>query len=129
MSKISYRVRYERDEDGWWVASVRAVAGCHTQGRSIAEARRRIREALSLFVNDAGEARIMDEIVLPAPGRHVLAGVRSAQRRADSEQEKARRAAIKAARVLTRELGLSVRDAGGILGLSHQRVQQLVHAG
>lgn len=36
--KKSYRVTYERDESGWWVASVAGVAGCHTQGRSIQEA-------------------------------------------------------------------------------------------
>ena len=49
----SYRVSYERDELGWWVASVRGVRGCHTQGRTVDEARRRIREALELFVDDA----------------------------------------------------------------------------
>ena len=26
----SYRVAYERDESGWWVATVRGVRGCHT---------------------------------------------------------------------------------------------------
>lgn len=25
-----YSVRYERGEDGWWVACVPAVKGCHT---------------------------------------------------------------------------------------------------
>ena len=44
----SYRVAYERDESGWWVATVRGVRGCHTQGRTVDEARRRIREALEL---------------------------------------------------------------------------------
>src|SRR5687767_2512437 len=46
----SYRVTYERDPAGWWVAAVREVPGCHTQGRTLAQARRRIREALGLFV-------------------------------------------------------------------------------
>ena len=46
----SYRVAYERDESGWWVATVRGVRGCHTQGRTVDEAQRRIREALGLFV-------------------------------------------------------------------------------
>src|ERR1700716_316638 len=31
----TYRVAYERDESGWWVASVRGVRGCHTQGRTV----------------------------------------------------------------------------------------------
>jgi len=39
----TYRVTYERDESGWWVASVHGVRGCHTQGRrTVDEARRRI---------------------------------------------------------------------------------------
>jgi hypothetical protein len=39
-----YRVAYERDKSGWW-ASVRGVHGCHTQGRTVDEARRHIRGA------------------------------------------------------------------------------------
>lgn len=52
-----YRVTYERDESGWWVASVSGVRGCHTQGRTVDEARRRIKEALELFVDDATRPR------------------------------------------------------------------------
>jgi predicted RNase H-like HicB family nuclease len=44
----TYQVELERDERGWWAASVPAVPGAHTQGRSIAQAMNRIREALSL---------------------------------------------------------------------------------
>ena len=33
----TYRIAYERDESGWWVASVRGVRGCHTQGRTVEE--------------------------------------------------------------------------------------------
>ena len=62
----SYRVAYERDESGWWVATVRGVRGCHTQGRTVDEARRRIREALELFVDDARKAPIVDDVKLPS---------------------------------------------------------------
>ena len=41
----TYHVAYERDDSGWWVASIREVRGCHSQGRTIDEARRRVREA------------------------------------------------------------------------------------
>lgn len=46
-----YHIAYERDESGWWVASVRGVRGCHTQGRTVDEARRGIVEALELFAD------------------------------------------------------------------------------
>src|SRR5437868_10513928 len=61
----SYRVAYERDPSGWWVASVRGLRGCHTQGRTVDEARRRIVEAMELFVDDADTSRIVDDVRLP----------------------------------------------------------------
>ena len=62
----TYRVAYERDGTGWWVASVRGVRGCHTQGRTVDEARRRIVEALELFVDNARKATLVDEVRLPS---------------------------------------------------------------
>ena len=122
-----YRVVYELDESGHWIATVPAVKGCHSYGRSIREARERIREALGLFVKDAGRARLVDDfrISLPAGVRTLLVRQRSARARADREQRRARAVVSRAVAVLTKDLGLSVRDAGELMGLSHQRVQQL----
>lgn len=66
-----YRVAYERDESGWWVASVNGVRGCHTQGRTVDEARRRIREALELFVDDARKASIVDDVRRPSAATNI----------------------------------------------------------
>ena len=60
----TYQVELARDKGGWWVASVPAVPGAHTQGRSIAEAKNRIREALSLWVDDARQAELRPVIHL-----------------------------------------------------------------
>ncbi len=38
----------ERDEDGWLVASVPALPGCHTQARSLDKLMVRIQEAIEL---------------------------------------------------------------------------------
>lgn len=38
----------ERDSDGWFVASVPGLAGCHTQARTKAGLRGRIAEAIDL---------------------------------------------------------------------------------
>jgi len=43
-------VVYELDESGHWIATVPAVKGCHTYGRSIYEAAERVREASGCFV-------------------------------------------------------------------------------
>ena len=55
-----YNVTYLRDESKWWVASIREVPGCHSQGRTVDQARRRVREALELFV-DAKSATLVDQ--------------------------------------------------------------------
>ena len=64
-----YTVVYERGRDRLWVASVRGLSGCHTQGRTIEQARQRIREALALYVSDeaAEKAVLVDRVKLP-PG-------------------------------------------------------------
>jgi hypothetical protein len=51
----SYRVAYKRDESGWWVATVRGVRGCHTQGRTVDEAARGYTQYGPLK-SDTGEA-------------------------------------------------------------------------
>ena len=121
-----YRVIYERDESGWWVASVRGVRGCHTQGRTVDEARRRIREALALFVDDARKASIVDDVKLPSAATKAIRAYTSLRRKADEGNRRAARAARRAVRVLrTGKLRMSARDAARLLGLSHQRVHQL----
>lgn len=121
-----YRVAYERDESGWWVASVSGVRGCHTQGRTVDEARRRIKEALELFVDDARTAPIVDDVKLPISATKAIRAYAALRRRADEEDRRAARAARRAVRVLrSGKLKMSARDAARLLGLSHQRVHQL----
>lgn len=123
-----YHVTYERDESGWWVASVRGIRGCHTQGRTVDEARRRVREALSLFVTDAPSAEFVDQVKLPATVKRVLHAYASLRKKADAGDKRASAAARRAVRVLRGgKLKMSARDAAALLGLSHQRVHQLAH--
>ncbi len=124
----NYTVSYDRGEDGWWVASVKGIKGVHTRGRSISEARKRVREALAAAVGVAAvrSARFRDSIAIsPSVRKNVLA-VKKAQRRAEREQAHAAELARKVARELVRVRRLSVRDAGEVMGISGGRVQQLV---
>ena len=61
----TYTVIYERDEDGWWVAEVPEVPGCHTQGCTIEQARERILDALSLYADDTTHILLREEARLP----------------------------------------------------------------
>src|SRR2546425_5949028 len=96
----AYHVTYERDESGWWVASVREVRGCHTQGRTVDEARRRIREALGLFVPNAKRAVLRDRVKLPAKAINAVKRDTSQRKRADVEERRAALAAMQAVRTL-----------------------------
>ena len=129
VSQRRYRAVFKRDETGTWIASVPDLPGCHTYGRTLAQARRRLREALSVWVDDADDAELEEEIRLP---KRVLAAVdRSveARRSAAHQRDRANELTARAARTLVDDLELGLRDAADLLGLSHQRVQQLVHPG
>lgn len=122
----TYHVVYERDRAGWWVALVRRVRGCHTQGRTVDEARRRIREALGLFVDDADTARLVDHVQLPRTAARAIRAYASLKKKATEQDRRATAAARRAVQVLRRgTLKMSGRDAARLLGLSHQRVHQL----
>lgn len=121
-----YRVVYERDESGAWIARVPSVPGAHSYGRTIEQARERVREALGLWVRQPESANLIDEVRLPRKLRASVRKARLARTRADREQAKAITSAAHAAAQLTRDHRLSLRDAGEVLGLSRQRVQQLV---
>ncbi len=122
----TYHVTYEQDESGWWVASVRGLRGCHTQGRTVDEARRRILQAMELFVDNSRSAKIVDDVKLPAAVKRAIRTYATLRKRADLEDRRAALAARRAVRVLRGgRLKMSARDAARVLGLSHQRVHQL----
>ncbi|MCP5532786.1 MAG: type II toxin-antitoxin system HicB family antitoxin [Akkermansiaceae bacterium] len=50
-----FSVVIERDSEGWLVASVPSLPGCHTQARSFDELDERIKEAIALCIEDEGE--------------------------------------------------------------------------
>jgi predicted RNase H-like HicB family nuclease len=52
-----FHVVVERDEDGYYVASVPALRGCHTQAKSLDELMSRIREAIQLCLEVEGSRR------------------------------------------------------------------------
>ncbi len=48
--KREFNVVIEQDEDGYFVASVPALRGCHTQAKSLDILMARIREAIELCI-------------------------------------------------------------------------------
>ena len=107
------------------------IQGCLTQGRSIGEGRRRIREAMALFMDEseAERATLVDDVRLPPEVRRQVQQVAAVRERAERLHAQAQEVTRAAVSDLTRSAGLSVRDAAEMLGLSFQRVQQLAGSG
>jgi predicted RNase H-like HicB family nuclease len=121
----NYVAVYERDlESDAWLVHIKGIAGCQTYGRSFRQAEDRIREALALWLD-----RDPDGLTITPEWPTDLASVASEAARARSAAseaaERATSTMTSAARRLDR-MGLSRRDAADILGISHQRVQQLL---
>lgn len=123
---MRFNVVIERGSDGVWLARVPKVRGCHTYGRALGQTRERIREALSLWVDDAESAELAFGVRLPAQIRTELERAHAARERSCNAARQAQEALRAAATALTSSLALSRRDAAELLGLSHQRVQQLL---
>ncbi len=128
-------VVYDRWDDGWWVAKIPAVKGVHSNGRTIEEARRRVREALSLAADEgwsdkkASGVEFVDEIHLAAGARKALDLRRAALEDLQATARRVEDTTERSIRELIGTMGLSVRDVAAFLCLSHQRVQQLASSG
>lgn len=55
-----FDVIVERDADGYYVASVPSLPGCHTQARSLDDLMERVREAIALCLEVQGEPHLRD---------------------------------------------------------------------
>lgn len=51
ISQLQFKVLIEQDEDGYFVASIPELPGCHTQGKTLEEVRKRIKEAVELYLD------------------------------------------------------------------------------
>ena len=52
---VEFNVIIEKDEDGLYVASVPEIQGCYTQGKTIQEVLKRIKEAIEVCLEADGE--------------------------------------------------------------------------
>ncbi|MCX5215610.1 type II toxin-antitoxin system HicB family antitoxin [Kitasatospora sp. NBC_00240] len=109
----------------WWAVEVPDVPGAHTQGRNLKEAEQMAREAVALLL-DVEEDQVLIDLrpELPRATTDILADFQ-ARRTAREDAEAAERTAQEAAARALKAAGLSVRDAGAVLGISHQRIAQL----
>ncbi len=63
---LQFKVLIERDENGWYVASVPELPGCYTQAKTLEALRPRIREVIELVLETDKESR-EEKLKSPTP--------------------------------------------------------------
>ena len=58
--KRKFTVLIERDESGYYVATVPALQSCHTQAKNLDTLMRRVREAIELCLEDGDAPESLD---------------------------------------------------------------------
>lgn len=120
-----YVAVYQRDrESPAWLVHIDGIDGCHTYGRTLRQAGERIDEALAVWL-DREPSEFEIEHRWPESIASLAADVEHARQASADAAREASDATVSAARDLA-ALGLSRRDSAEILGISHQRVQQLL---
>lgn len=123
-----YTVRARR-VGKWWALDVEGVAGAHTQVRRVDQAEGMAREAIAGVLEVAADSfEVIVAPVVPAAVRALVDEATEARSQAAQAQDAAAQLTRRAAERLVEE-GLTVRDAGVLLGVSHQRIAQLVRSG
>lgn len=120
-----YTVRARRI-GGWWALDVDGTPGVRSQVRRIDQAEEMAREAIAGVLDIApGSFEVVVAPEMPASVRTIVQQATTARSQAAQAQDAAAQLTRDAARRLVQE-GLTVRDAGALLGVSHQRIAQLV---
>lgn len=65
MSLYRFQVIIEQDEDGFYVADVPVLRGCHTQGKTFEETMANIREVIEMCVREMREDGLEIETQYP----------------------------------------------------------------
>jgi hypothetical protein len=124
MSPPTWRVTVTR-EDGYWVAVVNGLRGGATETRRLDRVEEEVRDLVAWLTDTADSAFDLTwEYQLPTRLTmrvRAFTEKRDGLRRAQEEYDIAARAVVAEARAEA----ISVRDTGALLGLSHQRVQQI----
>lgn len=128
-----YHATFELDESGVWIAQIEEFPQVHTFGRTLGKAREYLVDALALWldvpINNVKDSIEICPVVLPIKVQNTVDEANAARVIAEATTETAGALMSDAALALTKDARLSVRDAAELLGISHQRVQQLVSEG
>ena len=125
--KLSYTVEARRS-GRWWAIDVPELRGVHTLARRLADVELMARDAIAAVLEVS--PRSFDVVIRPVLGERLDGLVRDARDSRASAQEAQLAATDRSVRALTslQKAGVPLRDAGELLGISHQRAAQIAGA-
>ncbi|CDZ87302.1 hypothetical protein QM787_20175 [Rhodococcus ruber] len=124
MEEVKYTAQVTRD-DGWWSVHVPEVDRT-TQARHLREVKEMAADLVHIMTGSPVD-EIEIEIELPEDLAAAVREFHAAQHAAEEARARAASAQVAAARALQAR-GATLRDIGEVLGVSFQRVHQLVNS-
>lgn len=124
MAVTTYTVTARRSRS-WWALEVPDLPGVYSQVKRLDQAEGEARDAIAVMLDiEPDDVDVNVEADIPEAAQDALAKVREAQAARERATELERIAMRCAAETLTQDL--SQRDAGQLLGVSFQRISQLL---
>jgi hypothetical protein len=125
MAQVKYQVTITREDDAW-LADVTNLAGAHTYARNLVALRKYVDEVIRLVEDLDDDTPVEMEWTYEGLDAGMAAAAQLGAERARLERELALLSESTWASVATLQgQGVSVRDIGGLLGVSPGRVSQL----
>ena len=115
-----------RRSGDWWDIEVPEVPGVFTQARRLDQAEGMVREALALML-DVGQDSF--DVALRIGDRQLADSIAEVTTARSEAEQAAERAAVRTRQVLAKlvhDQHLTLRDAAKLVGMSHQRVAQVL---
>lgn len=121
-----YRVEAERSGD-WWAITVPSLSGLFSQAKRLDQVEATAREAIAMML-DIDESSVGPVEVTATPPASVVDLIEELKKSVAiaTEASTAAAAARREVAQLLHDEGLPLRDVGELLGLSHQRVSQIL---
>jgi hypothetical protein len=128
MERDSYVISVQRSHDGWWAIRGENMPegyGLYSQARRLDQVESVARDAISALLDTPSDAFTVTWIMRhPDDLNDVVSAASSARATAEIAQRASTDATKAAVDALARE-GYTYRDIGTILGITHQRAQQI----
>lgn len=124
--EAGYRVEAVRSGD-WWAITIPALSGVFSQAKRLDQVEATAREAIAMMldIDESEVGPIVVDVTPPDGVVELLEALRRFTALAEEAAREANQTRRQAAKVL-REEGLAIRDVGTLLGVSHQRISQIL---